>query len=200
MLFLWTFGMAEGSAGAQSATDYIRSRGGSGEDPLIETFKEVLTASKEGRWKEVDGILSDLAPVLKKYDSVFGVDLMPRLKKGVDAGDPNEVAKVFAHVLFLGMNENLHLAMKERLENYDRSFHYVATARSYYDRVLAGNIKRKEPSVHDEILRQFEQAQFAIGNPGLLGAGKLDPDPQRFASAAKAIEMNIKRIYTYFTK
>lgn len=202
-IFLLMLVLTESIVGAQTASEYLRNRGGmaqDSEDPLIEVFMLTLSASKEGRWDEVDAVVSGLRPVLKRYATEFHVDLAPRLKKGVESKDPNEIAKHFAHVLFLGMNENFHQVVEERFKSYERSFYYLATARSYYERILAGNIKRKEPSVHDEIMRQFEQAQLGIGNPGLLGAGKLDPDPQRFASAAKAIEMNIKRVYTYFTK
>lgn len=200
-VFLFTFGFTEGTAEAQTASEYLRNRSETApdsEDPLIHAFIQALSASKEGRWGEIEALLSDLKPVLKKYDAAFNVNLALRLKKGVDAKDPNEVAKNFAHVLFLGMIENFLQATEERLKNYEHSSHYLATARSYYERVLAGNIKRKDASIHDEIMRQFEQAELAIGHPGLLGAGKIDPDPQRFVSAAKAIEANIRRIYTYF--
>ncbi|NKE73075.1 hypothetical protein MNODULE_20170 [Nitrospiraceae bacterium HYJII51-Mn-bac16s-1-B09] len=202
LIMMLAFCFTEATA-AQTASEYLRNRGGESqdsEDPLIAAFIRTLSASKEGRWTEVEANVSDLTPVLKKYATQFRVDLAPRLKKGAAANDSNEIAKSFAHVLFLGMSENFHQAIEERFKNYERSSYLLATALYYYERVLAGNIKRKEPSVHDEIMRQFEQAQLAIGNPGLLGAGKLDPDPQRFASAAKAIEMNIKRVYTYFAK
>lgn len=191
----------QSSVWGQIATDALhKKRQMSGEDPLVLAFMQALAASKEGQWGEAEEIILDLSPALKIYAKEFGPDLSQVLQKTAKDKNPGEMAKTFAHVIFLGMKDNFSAAIKERLSNYENAQKYTETSRLYYERVLAGNIKRKDPSVHEEIMRRFEQVQLAIGSVGVLGEGKIDPDPQKFTTAAKTIESSILKIYTYFSQ
>jgi len=183
---------------AQTATDYLRQRQGNIiEDPLIHAFKETLVASKGGYWDRASSTVSDISPALKRYSEDFGVDLRKELEFAVVDQNVRNTIKIFAHVIFLGLRDNLRAAVKAR-EDYSQAFAYLATASSYYDRILQGNIKRKRPDVHGKIKRLFEKARLALGTPGITDAEKFSPDTGLLVSSAQGIETNIEIVYTYF--
>jgi hypothetical protein len=188
-----------GSVWAETATDYIRKRGITKEDVFIEVFRHILNDSRSGQWGKVSDTVSDLSLVFEAYARDFGIDLRPRLKEAVASKDSSETAKVFAHFIFLEMSNNFLAAMGE-LKNFKMSQSYLARARLYYDFVLAGNIRRRDSSLNDRIMKHFEQAQLALGDPGLPDLARFDPDPQAFESAVNAIETDVLKVYTYFSQ
>ncbi len=58
-------------------------------------------------------------------------------------------------------------------------------AQTYYESIFSGNIKRKDPRIHDDIMNQFENAKRALGKLGASGKRKLAPDSNGFFSAIK---------------
>lgn len=185
---------------AQTATDYIRQKSWNIiEDPLIHAFKETLVASKGGHWKRASSVVSDISPALEYYSEKFGIDLRKVLETAVAGQNAHNTIKIFAHVIFLALRDNLHAAVKAR-ENYSQALAYLETARAYYDRILMGNIKRKSPDVHREIKRLFKNARKALETPGRSGAGKFSSDTGLLVSSAQGIKNNIEIVYTYFNR
>ncbi len=183
---------------AETATDFIRQKQGNiVEDPLILAFKESLAASKLDLWEEVDNILSNISPAIQRYTEKFGVDLKAGIQNAVSDRNKNKTAKIFAHVVFLGMRDNF-AAATTHINNYTSALAYLKIAQTYYDRVLAGNIKRKKPAVHFEIVRLFAQAEFALGNSNSSEINEISPDLKLFSSSIKKIEAGVRTVYTYF--
>lgn len=187
---------------AQTATDYIRQKKGNiDEDPLISAFKDTLIAAKAGHWGRVEEMLSHIWPALKHYSEDFGVDLRMPLEAAVAEFHAGKTMKLFAHTIFLGLRDNLRAAADTAArDDSTRSFAYLETARSYYRRILAGNIKRKHPAMHKEISRLFLAAQSALGSSEQSNVAKFAPDPAAFAASVREIEINIQSVYTYFKK
>ncbi len=181
---------------AQAAANYLRQKRGSGvEDLLLVSFKESLKASKAGEWDVVGDAVEEISPALEHYAESFGIDLRPRLKAAVAERSAKKTVKILAQMIYFGIRDNL--AAAKRGEDQSQSFNDLATARSYYSTILAGNIKRKKPLLHNEIILLFDEAQLALNNLGLDGN---TVDTHTFDTLSRGIEDKILSVYSYFEK
>jgi hypothetical protein len=169
------------------------------EDPMAALFKSAVVAAKDGKWDNVSKMAEKGTGVQKSH--VFETDfLAPRFDAAIAEKDVSKTAELFANLVYISIREKLHRNSSENFKDYKNAKGRLQLARKSYLDVLDGNVKKKEPERSAAILKQFDAALAGIGNPGLFGIGKKDPDPDAYGKAVERIESLIVQTFPGFAK
>ena len=138
----------------------------------IDAYKTISKAVKRGDFSQAhEEIVRQ--KVLYEY---FGKDLYQRLLKGAVQKDPQTVQKM--------LDRSLVLEIRELLEKAEESFGAYKKARLLLVKAkkhLKVLTKEKEPH------RLMKEMLRSLGNPGLMGMGKREPDKEAFVRAKKRL-------------
>ena len=156
-------------------------------DPMVKVFQSAVIAARKGKWEEVSR-LADKGIAMQK-GHIFEADgLAPRFNKTIKDRDISGTAELFANLVYITIREKLHENSKENFSNYKNAKARLKLARKSYIDVLDGNVKKRDKSRSSKILEQFNTALASIGNPGLFGLGKKEPDREGYNRAVEKIE------------
>ncbi|MFQ5431839.1 MAG: hypothetical protein ACE5EN_04955 [Nitrospinota bacterium] len=169
------------------------------EDPMVKVFQSAVVAAKEGRWGEVSE-LADKGIAMQKGHLFEADKLAPRIKESTVKKDVSKTAKQFANLVYLSIREKLHRNIKESFSDYKSGKARLRLARKAYIDVLDGNVKKQDAGRSRSILSQFDTALKSIGNPGLFGMGKKEPDKAGYEQAVNKIEALIVVSFPSFAK
>lgn len=167
------------------------------EDPMAALFKSAVVAATEGRWDEVSKLAGEGIKMQKGHLFEAG-RLDSRFKSFIAGKDLSKTAETFANLVYLAICEKLHRNKKENLRDYKNAKARLRLARKSYMDVLDGNVKKQDAKRSAEILAQFGTALDSIGNPGLFGIGKKEPDPDEYEKSVKAIKSLIVESFPEF--
>ncbi len=168
------------------------------EDPMAQIFKEAVIAAKEGNWSAVSSLANK--GVSLQSNHIFKADfLTPQIENAVAEKKVSNVAGHFANLVYLSIKEKLHQNRKEQFSNYKNSKSRLQLARKSYLDVLDGNIKKNNPDASLQVINNFKSALTSIGNPGLFGIGKQEPDPNKYDQAVKNIEELVEKSFPGFS-
>ena len=193
---------SSGDLPAQGTADYMhRGHGFVEDDALISLFRTVLVQANAGDWNEVARKIHTLDPQLDRYHTLFNVDAKTKLERSIAQRDGNSTARYLAEVVYLGMREEFYVIAENKMSDVVEAKSRLLRAKLYYDRVLAGNVMRRNAERHERIDAQFVLAEAALGNPALfIDLPVMESDLRGFQNATHAIEREIQSVYTYFGK
>ncbi len=166
---------------------------------MVKIFQSAVVAAKKGKWEEVAS-LADKAIAMQKGHIFEANGLAPRLNKTIEVSDVSGTAEIFANLVYISIREKLHRNSKENFSDYKNAKARLSLARKSYIDVLDGNVKKRDKGRSSAILEQFDAALAGIGNPGLFGLGKKEPDREGYDRAVKRIETLIAASFPDFTK
>ena len=193
---------SSGDLPAQGTADYMhRGHGFVEDDALISLFRSVLVHANVGDWSEVARKIQTLDPQLDRYHTLFNVDAKTQLQRSIAQRDANSTARYLAEIVYLGMREEFYVIADNKMSDVIEAKSRLLRAKLYYDRVLAGNVMRRNAERHERIAAQFVLAEAALGNPALfIDLPIMESDLRGFQNATRAIEQEIQSVYTYFGK
>ncbi len=169
------------------------------EDPMATLFKSAVVAATDGKWDEVSKLAGEGINMQKGH--MFEADkLAPRFKSFIARKEVSKTAETFANLVYLAICEKLHRNKKENLRDYKSAKARLRLARKSYIDVLDGNVKKQDAKRSAAILEQFGAALESIGNPGLFGIGKKEPDPAAYEKSVKAIKSLIVQSFPAFAE
>jgi len=180
---------------AQSANAYSYAEA---EDAMVTIFKEGVTAVREGKWDAVKEKSEEGMAMQRGH--IFNADaLLPSFDQAIAKKDVAKTAGLFADLVYISIREKLNQCKKEGFKHFKNDKGRISMARKSYIDVLDGNVRKQDAKRSEAILKQFDVALVAIGNPGLFGIGTKPANPARFEKAMTAIEEMITSSFTEFT-
>ncbi len=184
--------------GALSWSHYAFSYGyAEAEDEMVIIFREGLIAVSEGKWdlaqkKSEEGISA-------QKGHLFEVDkLRPEFNAAIEKKDTSKTAELFANLVYISIREKLYRCMRDGLKDFKNNKARLGLARKSYLDALDGNVKKQDPKKSEAILKQFDIALEAVGNPGLFGVGARQADPEGFKQAVNNIDEQIMLSFPRF--
>ena len=169
------------------------------EDPMTGIFKAAIVDAKNGKWDDVS-TLAKKGVAMQKGHIFEANDLEPRFKETINNKDVSKTAELFANLVYLSIREKLHKNKKENFSNHKNAKARLQLARKSYLDVLDGNVKKQDADRSSAILQNFNLALDNIGNPGLFGIGKKEPDKAEYDKAVNKIEALIAESFPSFSK
>jgi len=160
------------------------------EDPMVIIFKEGLIAATEGKWdlaleKSEEGISA-------QKGHLFEADkLKPKFNAAIEAKDISKTGGLFANLVYLSIREKLYRCLRDGLKDIKNNKARLSLARKSYIDALDGNVKKQDAKASEDILKQFDIALEAVGNPGLFGIGAKQADREGFEKAVNNIDKRI---------
>lgn len=169
------------------------------EDEMALLFQSAVVAAKDGKWGEVSGLAKKGIGMQKGH--LFSADyLAPRFNKAVAEQNVSAAAETFANLVYISIREKLHRNSKDSFKDHKGAKARLNLARKSYLDVLDGNVKKQDPKRSSDILGQFDATLQSIGNPGLFGIGKREPDPAAYGRAVETIESLVMQSFPVFAK
>ncbi|KZL16170.1 hypothetical protein [Pseudovibrio sp. Ad37] len=153
-----------------------------GKEPLIDAreaiFKAVNAGDFEAAKLAVNEISEELAYLTIDYDS----GLSEAFEKALTSQDTATIAAAINRVFIAEITRRLQ-AGSENLNDYQTAKALVVKSKRFFD-AMAGELPGKQRQAADESLRL---ALEAIGNPGVFGVGKREPDPAAYNAAVEDV-------------
>jgi len=180
---------------AQNANAYSYAEA---EDAMVTIFKEGVRAAREGKWDLVKAKSEEGITLQRGH--IFNADaLQPAFDQSIAKKDVAKTAGLFADLVYISIREKLSQCKKDGLKHFKDDKGRISMARKSYIDILDGNVKKQDAKRSETILKQFDMALAAIGNPGLFGIGAKPADPAGFEKAVDAIEKMITSSFAEFT-
>lgn len=167
------------------------------EDPMAVIFRDGVVAAREGRWGVVRKKF-DEGVALQKGHRFPADGLRPGFDAAVAEKNVSRTAGVFANLVYLSVREKLHANLRDGLGDFNKGKTRLALARKSYIDTLDGNVRSRDPGASGGIMKSFDEALEAMGNPGLFGIGEKKPDPAKYGNAVKKIESLIEKAFPSF--
>lgn len=151
-------------------------------EPLLEGREAMFQAAQGGFWMAVRIAYKSMEPEVIYLDENEAPGLKADFDSAIATKDPAALREVFNHAAHVEIIRRLSAA-QDNITTYDTAKLMVVAANNFFTSV-AGDL---EPGVREEIAAQMVVALDAIGNPGVLGMGQRDPNPEALARAHAAI-------------
>lgn len=173
-------------AGIFPASAGAYSYGNANTEAVAETFKSIASklSADSPDWTAANAAYAELRSEL---DSHFGKDVTKELDDAFAAKDKDRVLKDWKGVLVLNLDRRFTYA-EQGFNNYSDAKLLLAKARATYETLKPYLSGTPAEGKQAELDQAFDKALEGLGNPGLLGVGKKEPNPDLF-------KQNIKLIY-----
>jgi len=188
--------MAAQLHGASPASGYGYAEA---EDPAVAIFRDGVTSARKGDFAQAT-IKAKEALALIADHKHNGASLAPRIDEAAKSKNAPAMAEILANVVYLSLKEKLEVNISTSLKDFNQCKARLFLARKNYLDVLDGNLKKNKPEDSLAIIKGFDEALAALGNPGLFGIGQKPADLARFTQTARKIEATIEGFYTRFVQ
>lgn len=172
------------------------------EDPLVKSFKVVISCARDADWPKVSAEINGIADRIEDIHKIFKVDLKPRIDQSIRSQHFQSLANQMANLVFLALCEKFYYNNREGLEIFVRSRVRLRLAEEYYTLLLSGNVRdydaRHKTHLHEEIYGRLVKARETLGSAGFLGAGAVKPNLNGFKVLTKEIETLLLKVFPYF--
>lgn len=172
------------------------------EDPLIKSFKAVISCARDADWPKVVVEINGIADRIEDIHKIFKVDLKPWIDQSIRSQHFQSLANQMANLVFLALCEKFYYNSREELEIFARSRVRLRLAEEYYTLLLSGNVRdydaRHKTHLHEDIYSRFVKVRETLGSAGFLGAGAIKPDLNGFKALTKEIETLLLKVFPYF--
>lgn len=164
------------------------SYGDANTEEVAETFKLVEAALKGAApdWKTAEEAYKVRRSEIKSH---FGDAVTSTLDHNFQEKNAELTLSNFKAVLVLNLDRRFKYALED-LNDYAQAKLLLAKAKSTFETL--------QPYMEmdaGEINKAFEDALIALGNPGLFGVGKKDPDPEAFKRNVSLIQNKISPLF-----
>jgi len=174
---------------------------GPDQDPFVLEFKRLAAEGRAERWSQAAQALAALAPALAEIRSGLGRDVEAELRAALAQRDQPGLARALLRTAHAAIALKLESSRREGLADFYAAKYRVETARSYYAELIAPAVRRRDQTsgsdVHGRVWSRFDAARAALGQPGLFGRGAQAPDPAAFASAARALDADLRELFPF---
>ncbi len=170
-------------AGQSAAYSYSAK----GKEVLLEGRKSLLVALDAGNIEQVQAAMASLEPELAYLEARHKAKVLPALKAAIAARDTAAAAKAMDAAFAVEIERRLDIALAE-IQNYQTAKVLVVKSKLFLD-LIQGRLSADQWQAADEAIRQ---CLAAIGNPGVFGVGKEEPNPADFAKARTTLIEQIR--------
>lgn len=184
--FLFIFALSNFITSPASAYSY----GNPNEEELAEIYKEVLI-NLEKNPPDYSSAKKHFETIKKEVDMHMGPEPSKIIIENLDSKDKEATIE--------NLNKLLVLNIARRLENIEKNFKAYETSKrllakgfATYD-ALSPIVEANNAEVHKEIKAEFDKALTALGNPGLFGVGKKDPNQNAFNESKEKILTSLQK-------
>lgn len=151
-------------------------------EPLLEGREALFQAAESGFWMAVKIAYQSMEPEVIYLDENEAPGIKAEFDTALTAKDPEALRVVFNHAASVEILRRL-TAAQDNIATYDTAKLMVVAANNFFTAV-SGDLA---PAAREQISQQMVVALDAIGNPGVLGVGRRDPDATALAGAHAAI-------------
>lgn len=151
-------------------------------EPLLQGREALFQAAESGFWMAVKITYQSMEPEVIYLDENDAPGIKAEFESALSAKDPEALRLVFNHAASVEILRRL-TAAQDNIATYETAKLLVVAANNFFTAV-AGDL---DPAAREEISQHMVVALDAIGNPGVLGVGRRDPDPAALAGAHAAI-------------
>ncbi|MEK0313621.1 hypothetical protein [Cohnella sp. 56] len=179
LISLSLLGLLPGTAGAYSY-------GNANTEALAESFKVVAAklAAEPPDWKSAQAAYEERRAEIKLH---FGAGVVTELTSAFEAQDRDRVIADMLATLVLNIERRFKYA-QDSFADYNQAKLLLAKSRATYETLkpyLTGKLAETQIG---ELDADYEKALGALGNPGLFGAGKKEPDQALFERTLAEID------------
>ena len=161
-------------------------------EDVAETFKVIAgeLSSDTPDWKTVDAANQTRRSEIASH---FGEDVAVTLDENIKAKDAKLLLANYKAVLVMNVKRRFEYALAD-VSDYAKAKLLLAKAKATYDTLepFIGNADKVAAAKVS-----FESALAALGNPGLFGVGKEDPQPEEFERQLDAIYAGVKSDFPF---
>lgn len=164
------------AAAPRSAAAYYYDA--AGQDPLAAAYVAFAGALGESPpdWREAE---RQLAAVAAEVRLVFGDCALEPVRSALERRDAEGARAAFRRLLVIQIARRLAQARSAMEDDYPAAKEALARAAASYE-PLAPHVKSADPQLDARIRQELEAMARDLGNPGLFGVGRREPDPRSF--------------------
>ncbi|TJY41896.1 hypothetical protein E5161_11885 [Cohnella pontilimi] len=181
------------AAGLFPASAGAYSYGSANTEAVAETFK--LAAGKLNAeppdWTAAKAAYGEIRSELESH---FGKDVTKEMDDAFAAQDKNRVLADWKGVLVLNLDRRFTYA-EQVFTDYNQAKTLLAKARATYETLKPYMTEQVSDQKLAELDQAFEDALNALGNPGLFGVGKKEPNPDLFKQKIKLIYDTVSPLF-----
>jgi hypothetical protein len=182
-------------AGLFPATAGAYSYGSANAEAVAETFK--LTAAKlNAAPPDWAAAKAAYAEVRSELESHFGKDVTKEMDDAFAAKGKDRVLADWKGVLVLNLKRRFEYA-EQGFNDYNATKLLLAKARATYETLKPYMTEKLPDQKLAELDKAFDDALNALGNPGLFGVGKKDPNPDLFKQKIKTIYDTVQPLFPF---
>ncbi|MES0868151.1 hypothetical protein [Pseudovibrio sp. SCP19] len=152
-----------------------------GKEPLIDAREAMLKAALEGNFEAAKNAASEISEELTYLTEDYDSGLSEAFESAFASQDTPALSAAINRAFIAEITRRLQ-AGAENLNDYQTAKVLVVKSKRFFDS-MAGELSGEKRQAADEALRQ---ALEAIGNPGVFGVGKREPDPAAYNAAVEA--------------
>ncbi|QHT63492.1 hypothetical protein GXP70_28425 [Paenibacillus lycopersici] len=176
-----------------SASAY--SYGDANTEDVAETFKLVVSAlgKSPADWKAAEAAQKEMRDV---FVSHFGEGVAATLDANMQARDADAVIANYKAMLVMNLNRRFSNAIQS-VHDYTQAKLLLAKARATYETLAPYAESKLSKADLDGLSADFDAALTAIGNPGLFGVGKKEPDEKALQDAVNQVYGAMKPLFPF---
>jgi len=175
------------------ASAFAYTYGDPNKEDLAETFKAVVTAAANGDWT---GATEAHKVRRAEIVSHFGEDAAAELDRNLQDKNKAELTANYKGLLVMNLHRRFESA-KQLVTDYTQAKMLLAKARATFDTLKPYLADRLSAEEIGALEGRFETALKAIGNPGLFGVGKAEPDPALLEDNVDAIYGTVAPLFPF---
>ncbi len=175
----------------QPSATLAYSYGATETEPIVEAYKAAVAAANSGDW---EGAAAAFEPIRAEVEKdAGGPEATAAWDAAVAARDADLAARVFRSVVYLNMQRRLSYA-RQAIEDYPTAKMLVNRAMTTYE-ALSPLVTAQDEALDTQVRRDLDEAFSALGNPGVLGVGARDPQPQVYDAATERIVSSLAPLF-----
>lgn len=140
-------------------------------------------AAEPRDWTEAGRQVTAVAEEVRLH---FGPCALQALAQAVGDRDAEQALRRFRELLVLNVARRVEHAASTLGQDYVSAKTLLAKAYATYE-ALSPLVKAEDAALDARLRQDFDAMLGALGNPGLFGVGKRDPDPEEFARREQAV-------------
>ncbi|GAB7387247.1 hypothetical protein BSNK01_10830 [Bacillaceae bacterium] len=187
-VLLWTLVLAFLLPETTGAYTY----GNPNEEKIAEVYKQVVAALNQSP-KDYGTVEEVVAAVKEEMTKEFGEEAVSELERYIQAKEDERIVKQFQVILVRNVERRFY-NLEKVFEDYAQAKVLLAKAFATYE-ALSPSVQAKDPALDQALRGSFDSALKALGNPGLFGVGKEEPDRERFQQEKEKILTSLKDFF-----
>jgi len=169
---------------------YAYSYGDPNEEKIAEVHKQMLVKLDENP-PNFTSAQKLFETVKEEIDMHMGPEPAKIVLQNMKDKDKKATIENMEKLLVLNIARRL-TSIEKNFSEYDTSKRLLAKGFATY-KALSAKVEAENPEIDKKIKEDFDQALEALGNPGLFGVGKKEPDIEAFKQSKDDILNSLKK-------